>query len=309
MRLADLIVDSWAAVPVDAADLSEALHGIFKRIHEQGLIDDADAQRYARDLALGTQGEVVRVNDDVVVVAGTVETLEAPGVGVGVAREPFTVTAEGRPVRGEARAVVLLLTSGKLTGARQQIVPAIVKALRDRGRTERLLAARSISDVREMKELMGTEFRARLLVQDALVPVGYRVYPDTPLAEVVDLMTRRGVRAVPVVGEQYEVLGILTSGDALGHLLSARRKDEDEETEQRAAALAREVMTRTVLCVSEDQALVEAANMLVNRDVEQLPVVREGELIGFVTRDTVLKALFGVPELARHEDSDRESDS
>jgi len=309
MRLADLIVDSWAAVPLDAADLGEALHGIFQRIHAQGLMDEETASKYARDLALGSQAELVRVNDDVVVVVGTLESLEGPGVGLGVAREPFTVTAEGRPVRGEARAVVLLLTSGKLTGARQQIVPAIVKALRDRGRTERLLAARSISDVREMKEFMGTEFRARLFVQDALVPVGYRVYPDTPLAEVVDLMTRRGVRAVPVVGEQYEVLGILTAGDALGYLLSAGRKTEDEETEDRRAARAREVMTRTVLCVSEDQALVEAANMLVNRDVEQLPVVRDGELIGFVTRDTVLKALFGVPEVARQEDPDKESDS
>jgi CBS domain-containing protein len=52
-------------------------------------------------------------------------------------------------------------------------------------------------------------------------------------------------------------------------------------------------MTRTVLCVSEDQSLLEAANLMVNRDVEQLPVVREGELIGFLTRDAILRILFG----------------
>jgi CBS domain-containing protein len=55
-------------------------------------------------------------------------------------------------------------------------------------------------------------------------------------------------------------------------------------------------MTRSVLCVSEDQALSEAANMMVNRDVEQLPVVREGELVGFVTRESILRALHGVRE-------------
>jgi CBS domain-containing protein len=32
---------------------------------------------------------------------------------------------------------------------------------------------------------------------------------------------------------------------------------------------------------------------MVNRDVDQLPVVREGELIGFLTRDAILKVLFG----------------
>lgn len=309
MRLADLIMDSWAAVPLEAADLGEALHGIFARIHEQGLVDRAKASTYAHDLAVGSQGELVRVDDDLVLVVGTLETLDRPAIGVGVAREPFAVTAEGGPVRGEARGVLLLLTSGNLTGARQQIVPALVKALRDRGRTERLLAARSLAEIHEMKELMETEFRIRLLVEDALVPVKYRVYPDTPLTEVVDLMTRRGVRAVPVVGEQYEVLGILTAGDALQHLLRTGRQGEEEEPVGRNAARAREVMTRTVLCISEDQALVEAANILVNRDVEQLPVVREGELIGFVTRDTVLKALFGVPEVARQDDQQNESDS
>jgi len=45
--------------------------------------------------------------------------------------------------------------------------------------------------------------------------------------------------------------------------------------------------------VAEDQALEEVAALMVNRDVEQLPVVREGGLVGFVTRDAVLRTLLG----------------
>ena len=127
-------------------------------------------------------------------------------------------------------------------------------------------------------------------VEDALVAAQYRVYPDTPLGEVVDLMSRRGLRAVPVVGEQFEVLGVITSGDALGHVLRKGRQDAPEG-DGWEGVLARDVMTRSVLCVSEDQPLAEAAHMMLNRDVEQLPVVREGELVGFVTRDTVLRTL------------------
>ena len=125
-----------------------------------------------------------------------------------------------------------------------------------------------------------------LLVEDALKPGQYRVHPDTPFAEVVDLMVRREVRALPVVGEQYEVLGIITSGDALDRVVNERAGAPDREK-----LFARDVMTRAVLCVSEDQPLVEAANTMVNRDVEQLPVVRDGEFVGFVTRDTVLRTL------------------
>ncbi len=125
-----------------------------------------------------------------------------------------------------------------------------------------------------------------LLVEDALKPVQHRVFPDTPLAEVVDLMVRSEVRAVPVVGEQYEVLGIITSGDALESVLNERPVTPDREE-----LLARDVMTRAVLCVSEDQPLVEAANTILKRDVEQLPVVRDGEFVGFVTRGTILHTL------------------
>lgn len=133
-----------------------------------------------------------------------------------------------------------------------------------------------------------------LVVEDAAEAAKYRVYADTPLTEVVDLIVRRGLRAVPVVGEQYEVLGIITTGDALGRVL---QDAPAEEAESGAAAplTARDVMTRAVLCVSETQPLVDAARMMVNRRVEQLPVVRDGELIGLITRNAVLRALHGEP--------------
>jgi len=130
-----------------------------------------------------------------------------------------------------------------------------------------------------------------LLVEDALQPASYRVYPETPLDEVIDLMARRGVRALPVVGESYEVLGIITSGDALDQVLRDAPGDEHQVDPSRAPMTARDVMTRAVLCVSESQSLVDAARMMVNRRVEQLPVVRDGELIGLITRDAILHAL------------------
>ncbi len=127
-----------------------------------------------------------------------------------------------------------------------------------------------------------------LRVADAVEGVKYRVYPDTPVSEVVDLMVRRGARAIPVVGDRYEVLGIITTGDALRELLDEGRGEGDKGE---GPILARDIMTRAVLCVSETQPLADAARMMANRRVQQLPVVREGELIGLITRDAVLQAL------------------
>jgi len=148
---------------------------------------------------------------------------------------------------------------------------------------------------------MDLDRKAHLLVESALEPVRYRVYPATPLSEVVDLIVRSEVRALPVVGENFEVLGIITSGDALDQVLRDRPAEEAGEAPSGALA-ARDVMTRTVLCVSETQQLIDAGRMMVSRGVDQLPVVREGELIGLITRDAILRAL----HTGSHEASDEE---
>ena len=127
-----------------------------------------------------------------------------------------------------------------------------------------------------------------LLVDDAIEPVSHCLSPDTPLSEVIDLIVRRRVGAVPIVGERSEVLGIITSGDALDQMLRGSATEDGVSGEE---LTARDVMTRTVLCVSEGQPLIEAAHMMVHKKVEQLPVVREGELVGMITRSKVLRAL------------------
>jgi len=128
-----------------------------------------------------------------------------------------------------------------------------------------------------------------LLVEDALEAVDHRVRPETLLTDVVDLMVRQEVDAVPVVGERSEVLGMVTAAEALGQLMHAAEMTDGAAAEE--PLTARDVMTRAVMCVAEGQPLIEAAHMMVHKDVEQIPVAREGRLIGIVTRTKVLRAL------------------
>jgi CBS domain-containing protein len=48
-----------------------------------------------------------------------------------------------------------------------------------------------------------------------------------------------------------------------------------------------------VLCVSPDQPLAEAASILSNKDVDRVPVVRGGRLVGLLTRGDVVRKLIG----------------
>ena len=144
--------------------------------------------------------------------------------------------------------------------------------------------------------------QAGLRVDDALEPVIHRVRPESTLTEVLDIIVGKRVGAVPVVGERSEVLGIITSGDALDQLLRDGRR-ADDGTPGDDQLTARDIMTRAVLCVSEGQPLVEAAQMMVNKGIEQLPVTREGELVGIVTRSKVLRALHGERKVEPSEES------
>jgi CBS domain-containing protein len=296
VKLADLLPPDAIHVGLDAEDLTQALKRLLAALPDEASPLPERRDKFARDLAFGSAGEVQRLTGEVVAVLAPHDEAEGTKALLGVGARPFKVTGEGRSQPGTARAVILLLTSGRLAPLRGGVLPALTQYLKEGENARDLLNARTSEEVRSLTGFMQLPLDQELRVQAALVPVSYRVYPDTPLDEVIDLIVRRELHAVPVVGEGYEVMGIITAGDALRDLLPGRgTKKSGGGTDDAAAPVrtARDVMTRTVMCVSEDQPLRDAATLMVNRDVEQLPVVREGELVGFLTRDAVLRVLFG----------------
>lgn len=287
MKLSDLLQDEWIAVPVEAPDFGGALSSLTEGL-SPGRDQDAGAA-LLEALADTEESEVVRVTDDVVLAAASTDLVSGLAVKVGLAEKPFTVDVAG--AEGPARVIVLVLSPGPLSAARAHVVPTLTRILRESQRTRELLASRTPLNPAAFTEALNAELHGRLLVEDALTPVRFRVYPDTSLVAVIDLIVRHGLDRVPVVGEAHELLGVITAGDVLEELLPRWRSSGEKPTAP-ADAVAREVMQRSVMCVSEDQSLVDAANLMVNRDVNALPVVREGVLVGFLHRDTVLKSLF-----------------
>jgi len=157
-----------------------------------------------------------------------------------------------------------------------RLSPTILKAA---SRTELEYAIpEAFSDIR-----IKTDVR----VEQVLTPLSYRIYPETPIAEIQNLMLRREVSAVPVVGASHELLGVVTAGDVLPHILPGR---DSGNSAGRDAPSARQIMTRSVLCVSEDESLLEASKSMIARGVPRIPVVRDGELIGVLERETVMRA-------------------
>lgn len=289
MRVSDILPDDRIVLQTEARSLEDVLTTLATAGSMAGG-GDRDRKLVA-ELVSGI-GEVFRVGEETVLVAAQTELVDELCGALAVTAEPIEIDVQGA-APAACRVILLLLTPRRVATLRDQIIPAITRALRDRKLEDQLTGATRPEQAFALTNLMSVELQEHLLVEDALISLNYRVYPDTPLPEIIDLMVRREVRAVPVVGENYEVLGIITSGDAIKHLLPRFRLGEVEGTVADAAEepTARDVMSRTIMCVSEDQSLLEAANILVNRDLEQIPVVREGELVGFVNREVILRLL------------------
>ena len=113
-------------------------------------------------------------------------------------------------------------------------------------------------------------------------PQPVTVDPDENLSELVfEHVLLRGVRALPVV-EDGELLGMVTLSDVRG----VDRDRWDVTTVRSIMARPDQLQT-----VSPQQELTDAIRLLAEYDINQLPVVDEGKLVGLLSRSNVIRFL------------------
>ena len=129
------------------------------------------------------------------------------------------------------------------------------------------------------------------------------VSQQTPIHEVVDLLLKYRISAVPVVDSVGNVVGIISEGDLLrpeGESRSAARRPWWLEAISAGRTVAYEtahgrtagaVMTRNVLTVDEDTPLNEIARLLERHHIKRVPVLKHGRLAGIVSRANLLHGL------------------
>src|SRR5262249_18297989 len=136
-----------------------------------------------------------------------------------------------------------------------------------------------------------------LTVRDLMTERPRTTSPDMPLKTAAREMLDAGLSALPVVDDEGRLLGLLSERELVRHLMTtslhpgtAPRFTPLSAQHQRTV---RDVMTRQVLCVAPEQPVAEVASLMINKDVERVPVVREGQLVGFLTRGDIVRKLIG----------------
>jgi CBS domain-containing protein len=103
------------------------------------------------------------------------------------------------------------------------------------------------------------------------------VQEDTTVAELAERFLTRGHGAYPIVDGDGRCVGMVARGDLL------REAWPDHTT-------AGEVSTREVVSVSSTTTVIDALRRLVEEEIEHLPVIDRGRLVGICTRTDIMRA-------------------
>ncbi len=152
-----------------------------------------------------------------------------------------------------------------------------------------------------------------MLLGDIMTRNVIAVPPDTPALAVARLLADRGISAVPVTDSWNMLLGIVSEADLIhrlavndvpaGGLLHALFYDRDRAATEYArahGATAGDVMTHEadLITATEDTTAEHAAQLIEQHKVRRLPVLRDGLLVGIVSRADLLRALLVPPPAA-----------
>ena len=133
------------------------------------------------------------------------------------------------------------------------------------------------------------------------------VGPETPARVVAKLLLGRGVSATPVVDAAGSVIGMVSENDLLGREIQRRSprrgwwlemlaEGEDLAPEfldflRSADRPVRDLMVSPVVTVSESTSVETIAETLQRHHIKRVPVLRDGRLVGIVSRADLVRAL------------------
>lgn len=138
-------------------------------------------------------------------------------------------------------------------------------------------------------------------IKEVMIPDLTSVSADTPIKEVVKIMSQQRMVGLPVVDSDQNVIGIITESDITKANLPGYYKElqnpsfipDFNQFSRQAKKIAhlpvRDFMTTTVYSVEEDTSRTEAANLLFRKHLRIVPVVRAGKLVGILTPSSLCK--------------------
>ena len=141
-------------------------------------------------------------------------------------------------------------------------------------------------------------------VRDVMTRNVISINSDETVLKAAELMLQNRISGLPVVDATGSLVGVVTEGDFLrrGEIGTQRRRPKWLEFLVGPGRLAsdyvhasgrkvEDVMSTEPLTVGEDDSLETVVELMERRRVKRLPVLRDGKMVGIVSRANLMYAL------------------
>lgn len=128
--------------------------------------------------------------------------------------------------------------------------------------------------------------------------------PSTPVQEIIGLLCKRHISGIPVVNEKKDVLGMITESDLLYRVkLPGMKILLDQEAlycdpkpiihkyRKIGGHTAGQIMTSNPVTAPEDGTVESVVDVMIEKKVSPIPVVRGKKLVGIISRSDVMRHL------------------
>jgi CBS domain-containing protein len=306
VRLQEVVEQQHCIVPLSAQTVREATERLAERLVGSGGVI-AEANRLNAVIRNAWPEDMVSVGEHAFLPHFRTEAARRLATAVGVSLTP--IRWEKDPNRS-ARIVILIVAPPREAPIYLQVVGAFARLLSDPATVLAMLAAKTPEQLVHIGALQNVELPTHLAVRDLMTPQVLSARPDQTLGDVARMMMDKDVRALPVVDDNGSLVGMVTHRELLKYLIpDYLQRTKSGKFRAMPASLAsthqssgdprglpvKDVMSRAVLCLSEDQTLTDVASLMNNKDVDRFPVVREGIVVGFLTRADLIRRLVANP--------------
>lgn len=114
-----------------------------------------------------------------------------------------------------------------------------------------------------------------MLARDIMTSQVISIPPTTAVHDVASLLSEYRISGVPVVGEDGQMLGLVTEADLIG----------------KQGATAADIMSTRVVTVQETTPVDEIAQILTSNRFKRVPVVRDEKVVGIVSRADIVRMM------------------
>lgn len=286
-----LLTESQIAPRLEATAYAEALDELAAFAARQPGVKDGE--RFLRQVSSLGAEDTIAVGGGAFLPHLRSDAVDRVVVVLGMTERPLRVPNEtGEDSRG--RIFALVAAPPEAVGAYLEAVASLTAMLRQEGVVEAILGAAEPAAVARLPEVREAPRVQKLSVIDVMEPASQRVYPDMELREVARIMTRGGYTALPVVNKNDEIVGMISEKDLIRDFLPGYIRLFEGAEGARVEAESRrvrDVMSRAVLCLPTEAGISEAASIIVNKNVDPLPLTSEGKWVGLISRRSLIRKL------------------